>query len=168
VTEEAITKNKLIQKIEGARTNFESTLGTLDRAQMTQPGVVGNWSVKDIVAHLTAWERLMVVWLADYPRGVPVERPTGDAEFDELNERIYLENKDKPLEEVLREFETAHEMTLQALHGTPEEVLFDTGRYSYRGGLPLWQMVAGNTWWHYSEHGEEIGNWLAELHRSTK
>jgi uncharacterized protein (TIGR03083 family) len=164
MTEEVITKAKLIQKIEVSRMWLEEVLGQVDPSQMTQPGVVGDWSVKDIVAHLTAWERMMVAWLADYPKGVPVERPTSDAEFDEWNERIYLENKVKPLEEVLREFESTHEMTLQALHDTPEEVLFETGRYSYRGGLPLWQMVAGNTWWHYSEHGEEI---QAALHRST-
>lgn len=168
MTENAITKEKLLQKIEASRKQLQEVLGQVDRSQMTQPGVVGEWSVKDVVAHLTAWEDMMVTWLVDYPKGVPVERPTSDAEFDEWNERIYLQNKDKPLEEVLRAFDSAHEMTLQALHDTPEEVLFEAGRYAYRGGLPLWQMVAGNTWWHYREHGEEIDNWLAELHRSTK
>lgn len=163
--EETITKKMLIQKIEEARQSFGALLSTLARLQMIQPGMVGEWSVKDVVAHLTVWERMMVAWLADYLNEVPVVRPTSDVEFDEWNERIYLENKDKPLEEVLDAFESTHEMTQQALQETPDEELFEAGRYSYRGGLPLWQMVAGNTWWHYREHGEEI---RAELHRSTK
>lgn len=165
---EAINKERLIQKVEESRQQLEEVLGQVDRLQMSRHGVVGDWSVKDIIAHLTAWESMMVTWLVDYQKGAPVERPTSDAEFDGWNERIYLQNKDKPLEEVLSAFGTAHLMTLQVLRETPEEVLFTSGRYSYRGGLPLWQMVAGNTWWHYREHGEDIGNQLAELHRSTK
>lgn len=168
MSDEAITKEKLIQKIELSRKQLQEVLGKVDRSHMTTSGVVGEWSVKDIVVHLTAWESMMATWLVEYQSGAPVERPTSDAEFDEWNERIYLENKETPLEDVLHAFESVHHVTLQALQDTPEEALFEPGRYTYRGGLPLWQMVAGNTWWHYREHGEEVGNWLAELHRRTK
>jgi len=30
---------------------------------MNQPGVAGRWSVKDVVSHVTAYERWLVDWL---------------------------------------------------------------------------------------------------------
>ena len=163
--EDVISKVKLIQKIEASRQRLEDTLEKVDYSEMTAPGVVGMWSIKDLLAHLNAWERMMVGWLEDYQQGVPVERPVSDAEFDQWNERIYQENKNKPLEEVLGEFRDVHAKTLNTLGDAPEEALFEAGHFAYRGGLPLWQMVAGNTWWHYNEHGGEIRKWLQDLHK---
>lgn len=36
---------------------WEAFLDQIGPTRMDQPGVTGHWSIKDIVAHLTGWQR---------------------------------------------------------------------------------------------------------------
>jgi hypothetical protein len=49
-----MTKDELIQKIESEWENLQSALDGLTEEQMHRPGVVGEWAIKDILAHITA------------------------------------------------------------------------------------------------------------------
>ena len=40
-----------------------------------------------------------------------------------------------------------------------EEDLIDPQRFVWRGGNPMWHMVASNPGEHYQEHRESIENW---------
>ncbi len=51
-----MTKDELIKKIETEWDNLQAALDGLTEEQMHQPGVVGEWSIKDILAHITAWQ----------------------------------------------------------------------------------------------------------------
>ena len=57
--EEQMTKVKLIELIVIQRHSLDQTLTRLEESQMTIPGVESDWSVKDILAHISAWERKM-------------------------------------------------------------------------------------------------------------
>jgi len=46
------------------RTEWDRVLSQIDEARMTAPGVAGEWSAKDVVAHVTWFEREMVGVLA--------------------------------------------------------------------------------------------------------
>jgi hypothetical protein len=61
------SKDQLLKGIHTERVRLESNLSTLSAEEMSQPGVTGTWSVKDILAHLVAWERLFLEW---YQAGV--------------------------------------------------------------------------------------------------
>ena len=52
------TKSDLLAVIDSERTQLESLLKGLNDAQICKPGVEGPWSIKDILAHTAAWERL--------------------------------------------------------------------------------------------------------------
>jgi hypothetical protein len=45
--------------------------------------VTGDWSIKDIVAHLTAWEERLVAWLEAIAHGTSPELPPWPGNFDE-------------------------------------------------------------------------------------
>lgn len=45
------------------RKRFEELLGAVEVGRMDLPGVSGDYSTKDIVAHITACERALVRWL---------------------------------------------------------------------------------------------------------
>ena len=59
-----------LDQIKTARLAWDAQLARLRPDQTSIPGVVGNWSVKDLVAHITWSEREMVgvlrsrAWLA--------------------------------------------------------------------------------------------------------
>lgn len=56
------SKDKLLKDIHTERRRLEKTLSNLSMEDMIKPGVTGTWSVKDILAHLVAWERLFLDW----------------------------------------------------------------------------------------------------------
>jgi len=56
------TKNQLLETIEIERKALEKFLAELSPAQMIEPGVVGERSVKDVLAHLIEWEHMVLSW----------------------------------------------------------------------------------------------------------
>jgi len=60
---EYIGKAALIDNIRTKQTTMEQALEMLSEQQMTTPGVVGMWSIKDVVAHISACERIALARL---------------------------------------------------------------------------------------------------------
>lgn len=162
---EQMSKKKIHELIRSEREDLEKTLEWLSTEQMTQPGVESDWSVKDILAHITDWERRMVQWIEESLRGETPERPAPGMtweDLDRLNEQTYLANKDRPLGEVLADYRSSYQRALETVEALTEKDLIDPERFEWRAGDPMWHMVAANTWWHYKEHRETISNWLKE------
>jgi len=160
---EPMTKAKLLDLIRSERKLLDAELADLDGDQLTKPGVEGHWSVKDLLAHLTAWEQRMIVWLKQALRSeVPQPLPAGMTwdDLDRWNEQIYRQHRDRPLDEVLAESDRSYRHALGAVELMPEEALIEPDYYVWRGGKPLWELVAANTYWHYQEHRQAIRSWL--------
>ena len=159
--DEQWTKDEFLALIEDGRTQFNALIAQIPQERMLEPGVDGDWAVKDILAHITSWERKMTDWLAQIAQG---EEPTGwpqtNEEIDQLNAAFFAENAAKSLDTVLAEFEASFPQALAAAQAIPEEDLFDPERFSWRQGRPLAYMVGGNTRWHYTEHEPAIRVWL--------
>jgi hypothetical protein len=160
---EEITKPQMLELINDEWFALEVILRSLDEEKLTQPGVEGLWTVKDIVAHITAWEKLMIQWLEESLRGETPQRPApGEAweDLDDFNEQLYLDNKDNNLDVVLNDFATVHAKAAELVARMNESDLTDPDRFEWRKGDPIWHLVAGNTWLHYAEHRETITKWI--------
>ncbi len=158
-----MTKSQLLDAITDGRKKFEERLAQLDEDQMTTPGLESGWSVKDVLAHIQVWEARMISWLEDAQRGeIPQMLPPGMTwdDLDQMNEETYLQNRDRPLSEVLTEFHQSFPKVLDIVKIIPEEDLIDPDRFEWREGKPLWFIVASNTFWHYDEHDKSIREWL--------
>jgi len=158
---ERFSKPELLERIGSERRCLEETLNQLSKEQMVQPGAEAVWSVKDMLAHLVVWEKYLVQWLDQILHGQVPELPAGVGDIDQVNAGIYEENKDRPLTEVLAEFQTSYQEVLRCTEATSEETLLQTGLFPAWGETPLWEVVASNTYWHYQEHGEALRAWLA-------
>ena len=51
-----IGSKKLLQRLDTAWTAFKESYAGLTDAQILEHGVTGDWSVRDIIAHVTTWE----------------------------------------------------------------------------------------------------------------
>jgi len=172
--EEATSKAQILDHIKDERAKLEGILKNIPLGKMTLPfagasfadaSFAGDsdWSVKDTLAHLTAWEQLMLGWMRASERGETPDRPAPGESWDDLdglNDKLHQAHKDSPLNEVLAGFHASYQQVLEMLNGLSEGDLFDPQRYAWRRGDPLWHMVAANTWWHYKEHRETIAAWL--------
>ncbi|MGH2505096.1 MAG: hypothetical protein ACRDID_21510, partial [Ktedonobacterales bacterium] len=54
------SKAQLLADLRSEQDGFEALLDEVGEQRMIQPGVAGDWSMKDIVAHLTGWRRRSV------------------------------------------------------------------------------------------------------------
>jgi hypothetical protein len=161
--EQTMTKARLLALIRTERKLLDAELADLDGDQMTKPGVEGRWSIKDLLAHITVWEQRMIQWLKQALRGeVPQQLPSGMTwdDLDRWNEETFLENRDRPLDEIMAESDRSYRQAVRAVEMMPEKALIQPDYYVWRVGKPLWEMVAANTYWHYQEHREAIRSWL--------
>ncbi len=160
---EQMDKASILDEMSTNYAALEGILAPLNETQMTTEGVAGEWSIKDILAHLTAWQQRLLVWLHAAARH---EKPTliglaSEEETDGLNEQFYRENKSRILSDVLADFRTSYLQIVDVVQGLSEKDLIDPHGFAWMKGNPLFYLVAGNTYGHYQEHIDPIQQWLA-------
>ena len=147
------TKTRILQQLRTERKRLESNLAMFTPDQMIQHGVVGEWSIKDVLAHLADWETHMPVWVAAARQGDPVsEIETGLnwTQFDEFNQRIYERHKNQSLKEVLAYFHDIHLEFMEMVDAIPEEEMLERKRYPFldKGAIYDWlSAYAGHDRW---------------------
>ena len=156
-------KQQLLETMKTTRADWEALLTKVGEARMTVAGVTGNWSVKDVVVHLTAWEKQTVARLTAVRHGgtpEPAPWPPNLSEEDE-NEWIYEANRKRTLRDVLDDSRRVHDQVMKQLQSVTDEELNQPGRFNWLDGNKLADYIPGNTYEHYQEHGELIRKWLA-------
>lgn len=143
---------------------LEEIMTPLDKSQMTTEGVIPNWSIKDMLAHIASWHHRLLAWLNAAIRNEEptISGPDSVEEMDALNAQFYQENKSRPLDEVLTDFRTTHRQIMDIIQAMSEEDLFNSERFAWTEGEPLWQVIAGDTYEHYQEHLKQIQEWLVQ------
>jgi hypothetical protein len=159
---EQMDKDKILDEMRTKYAALEGILAPLDESRMTTEGVNGDWSIKDILAHITAWHLRLLDRLHAATRN---EEPTlsgvvTDEEVDRLNEQFYNENKSRPLKDVLTDFRTTYLQIADVVQAMNEEDLISPQRFAWMRGNPLYYLVAGDTYEHYEEHSPPIQEWL--------
>ena len=157
---ENITRSKLLIAIRAERKALEEVLAALTHDQMLQPSASGEWTVKDALAHISAWERRMLSWIGSHLRGEAPDVPL-PWDVERMNAETYAQVKDRPLAEVLEEFRRSYREALTLAESLSEEQLQTAYTDTWPMG-PLWLGVAANTDWHYKEHRKDIEAWLKQ------
>ena len=154
-----MTKRELLLSIQNERTAFEATLAGLTPEQMAAPGVMGEWSVKDILGHVAMWEARLVTILYSIERGVAPKMLHGQVQVDQVNAESFSEQRERPLDRVLADFHAVHVQLLMRLEALKERDLSAPKRFEWMEGEPLEKLVAGDTFEHYAEHRPAIEAW---------
>ncbi len=158
-----MNKFELLGEMSKANEEMEAFLATLTEAEMADPGPGGDWSVKDTLAHITAWMKLAAGWLEKTINGEPVTRyqpgyeVTGDEAADEaimnrLNDHIFETHKGMPAAAIVAEYRQACEGLTAVVATMIEEDLLEPGRVEWYPDQPVWLNIAGNSFWHIRDH----------------
>src|SRR5260221_1991361 len=150
---ETIEKATLLEKVQRAYEHLNTLLATLSEEQKTTPGVNGSWSVKDNLAHITAWQDLLPDRIQSWIAGQePVEFLPEFKTEDEVNEDLYQQNKDRPLSEVETAFPSSYRRAFAAVESVSEEALNTPVKSkSESRSAPLWRYINGEICEHYEE-----------------
>ncbi|HZU66051.1 MAG TPA: ClbS/DfsB family four-helix bundle protein [Ktedonobacteraceae bacterium] len=159
-----MNKARLLDEINSNYATLETALASLKQEQMTTPVVTGDWSIKDILAHLAAWHRYLLIHLQAAMRNEePADKGfTGGGDTDTMNARFYEQNKIRSLDDVQADFRATYRQVVEAVQALSDEDLFDPQRFAWMKGNALWELVAGNTYEHYQEHLQSIQEWLSK------
>lgn len=146
------TRTALLEAIHTERELLEKKLAGLTAEEMVWPGSMDNWSVKDIVAHLVDWEQRFIGWYEAGRRGEEVHTPAPGMtwrDLPRLNEQGYEHHRDRPLAQVLADFQASFRQVLALVESIPEEEMFAADRHAWTGRWRLVGYIAGNTCDHY-------------------
>jgi hypothetical protein len=146
------TKNELLKTIEAEHKALEGLLAGLSPEEMVQPGIVGEWSVKDVLAHLLEWHHVVLNWHAAGLQGKVPATPSEEfnwAQLPQLNQQIYEKHCHRSLAEIQKGFKDSHEKTVKTIQGLSEEELFRRGYYAWTKNNTLGAYFVSNTSSHY-------------------
>lgn len=162
----ALNKIQLLDAMQTGHHRFNIFLSEIPADQMLLPHVVGEWSIKDILAHIVVHEQRMIEWVTNKLEGKPITDPQPysmpEHELTVLNEQIFQQNRYRALEEILSDLDTTYFQALALVEAVSEAGLFDRSYVRLRDGEALWEAVAANTYWHYEEHERDIRTWLSK------
>jgi hypothetical protein len=155
-----MTRAEFLDLLRTARAEWDALLAAVPEGRMTVPGVEGQWSVKDVIAHITWHEREM---LGVLQARALVGSDLWDLPLHQRNATIYAQNRDRPLAEVLAESRTVYPQLLAAVGELADADLTDAGRFAdMPGDWVPWQLLAENTYTHYRDHMPAIRAWPAQ------
>ncbi len=156
-----MNRSELVSAMDTSRAELLDAIVGLSDEQMLEPGVVGDWSVRDVLQHISLWEAELVKLLVHVQQR---RRPTGDRfagkiDIDTLNARWHAETKDRPLDSVQADFAAVRQQTQRRLNDVGEADLANAKLVPWLKGRPLWQWVFEDTAEHDQEHAAQIRAW---------
>lgn len=159
----ATTKADLLKNTQAEYQKLIQTLARLEPADMEESGVCEEWSVKDILAHLTVWSHMVLDWYAAGQRGKTPHTPAPGLTWQQipiLNQRIYDEHKDRPLLAVRADFDQSYEQLLSVAQTIPEAELFTRGCYAWTKSTTLASYFVSCGASHYHWANDLIRKWV--------
>ena len=156
-----MNRAEVVDALRAARAELLEAIDGLSDSDLAAPGVAGDWSVKDILSHVTACEAELVRALAQLKLGRRSDfwDDRTDAEIDALNAKYQRQNKNKPLRRVLEDFEGVRKQTIKQVESLRDADLTGPFKYARREGQPLVEFIAGDSFGHERDHIADIQNW---------
>lgn len=147
-------KQQLLDKLQQSWKSFIESYAGLSDAQLLQPGVTGDWSVKDILAHVSWWEEEALKHLPTILQGGrPPRYSVLYGGIDAFNAQMTELKRGLSLDEVRQHLEDTHNKLVGYITGVPEEQFTSETRFRRRLRL--------DTYSHYPIHTRAIREWRA-------
>ena len=156
----AIDKEEVERKLDAEWQALREAVESLSDDELAAPGVVEEWSVKDLLGHMAFWANKAAHDLdaINAAEEGAIQLAGGQEGVDAWNARESAARKDRPLADVRSEWEASFEAARQALSVTPSEKLEIEVQ-----GWNMFTRFAEDTYRHYREHAAQIREWKREV-----
>lgn len=164
-----MNKSELLNWLQEQYQQWQALLAQIGETRLGQPGVNGEWSMKDLVAHLTGWNRWLVARLQAAQRGEPEPPPPWSAQLqseDEINAWIDESNRGRTARQVLDESDQLFQQLLTVIASLPDDLKVELLRIEGREFHPIWlgdqRFPPGEFFYHFrDDHEPDVRAWLA-------
>lgn len=149
-------RDELLAALDGARTDFLDALSTVDADLVTVPGVMEDWSVRDLVVHVAFWGEHATGALDLAVAGRGEEFAYSSAQTDAMNARVLEEGRSvSPADALARE---------DAAFGALRDrvATLDPGLLGHRlgNGDTVEDVIRYDGPDHYAEHTAHLRSWF--------
>jgi hypothetical protein len=149
---------------------WDALLAGLSEAQITDPQLPEGWSIKDVVAHLHAWQQRSIARMQAALHGGEPAYPPWPAELDpemedqphDLNAWLYAQTRDLPWPDIFHNWRDGFLRFLELSESLPEADLLDTKKYEWLEGYAMIDVLEGSCE-HHREHAEYLEPVLARM-----
>jgi hypothetical protein len=156
-----ISKSELLQAMHTARNEWDTLIVQIPHRQLSEFLGSGTWSIKDVIAHITEYDRWLALGLA-----MRLQKPPqiwlDDISTDEFNAVLHQQIADRNLEEVLLDSKHVFQDLIHEVEAHSEDYLFGTHRVE---GVPFdvipFQLLKSESYGHYHDHIPAMQAWLS-------
>ena len=129
----------------------KDSIGVVPPDRMDEPGVVGSWSVKDLIGHLAIWDAEALRALRRYIGDRDAEALVTWHDVDGFNAREVATKREIGLDELYRDLDETHLQLVELLSGFTDSEL---------GLRKVQARIRSDTYYHYADHASQIRRWL--------
>jgi len=143
--------------------SWEELLTSLSEEEITAPHFDYDWSIKDVIAHLWAWQQISIARLEgglqdrepEFPKWIVESHEDWEENADQVNALTFETNHEKPWSEILQNWKTEFLRFLELGNEISERDLLDGDRYPWLKGYSL-AFILVASYDHHQEHLEKL------------
>jgi hypothetical protein len=156
-----ISKSELLHAIHAARTEWDTLIAQIPHHRLSEPMAAGSWSIKDVIAHVTEYDRWLGLGLA-----MRLQQPPqiwlDDITLDEFNAVLHQQIADRSPDEVLSDSSRVFQDLINEVEARSEAYLFGTHRVEgVSDDVVPSQLLKSESYGHYYDHMPAIRAWLS-------
>ena len=163
-------KQQILTTLREEFNRWEELLASLSEVQITAPHLPSNWSIKDVIAHLRAWQQVSIARLEAaqlnkepvFPNWLSGLDPESEEDRDQFNARIYETYHNKSWSRVHPDWRDGFLRFLELGEAIPENDLLDAERYPWLKGYSLFAVLQGSYEHHHEDHLEPLLDWIRQ------
>jgi hypothetical protein len=154
-----MTKKELLEKVRQGSEDFVKSFKGLGPDALLESGVIGDWSIKDLIAHVSFWkaELIQVLFNAKHGTTPPFIGQTRD--IDAMNAQFHQESQARTADQILADYHGVSKQLLRRIEELPEKDFGNPDRFPWLKNEPLERWVAVDSYEHEDEHAAQILSW---------
>jgi hypothetical protein len=161
-----MNREAILEALRSSREKLLEAISGLSDDVITNEMVIENWTIKDLLYHISMWEAELVklLWQASQEQP-PTTVHFSNVPVDEINAAWYAQGRNRPLARVMEDLQTVHKQTLRRAGALSDSDLNDPKHHPWQKNHPLWKWIADDSYEHEEEHAAQIAAWRARLEK---
>ncbi len=162
-------KDHILRALREQFNHWEELLATMGEEQIITPRFDFDWSIKDVIAHLRAWQQISIARMEaavqdrepELPRWIAELGTDWEDDADHTNVWVYETYHRQPWAHVYRAWREGFLRFLELAKPVPERDLLDGDKYPWLKGYSL-AIILIASYDHHQEHLEKLLALLGE------
>lgn len=162
-------KQHILTALQEEFDEWEELLASLNIQQISTPLLPSHWTIKDVIAHLMAWQQRSIARVEAalfdrepaFPEWLAGVDPDVEGTTEQTNAWIYDFYREQPWSAVHQDWRAGFRHFLESAAGIAERDLLDGEKYPWMHEYPL-AVILLASYDHHQEHYEKLVQWLSE------